>query len=266
MSTLSAPPREEAGASGLPRLPEALARWIGDAALTESSGRSGMRTLRVGGARGAYLKIGPPGTLARAARMQRWWADRGLSAPVAQYLSEDADYLLIEAVPGRNGIAPEHLAQPVRLARALGEALRRLREIDAADCPGDALACDLEAAPGATYAQERLDLLSPFIGPAAAARASAELAAGAQALRRDALVHGDACLPNLMLDDWRFSGFIDLGDAGRGDPHYDMAWSLWSLMYNLRRNEYGEAFLDAYGREAVDPARLRLCALLVAME
>ena len=131
MSTLSAPPREEAGASGLPRLPEALARWIGDAALTESSGRSGMRTLRVGGARGAYLKIGPPGTLARAARMQRWWADRGLSAPVAQYLSEDADYLLIEAVPGRNGIAPEHLAQPVRLARALGEALRRLREIDA---------------------------------------------------------------------------------------------------------------------------------------
>ena len=75
---------------------------------------------------------------------------------------------------------------------------------------------------------------------------------GRGALKSDTLLHGDYCLPNIMLDDWRFSGFIDLGNGGVGDRHVDIFWGVWTLFYNLKTHKYADRFLDAYGREAVD--------------
>jgi kanamycin kinase len=111
-----------------------------------------------------------------------------------------------------------------------------------------------------------LDQLSSFIGAADARTAAAEIAAGASALRVDAVVHGDCCVPNVVLHDWAFSGFVDLGDGGVGDRHLDLAMALWSLRFNLGSAAWGEVFLDAYGRDAVDGGRLRLCGLLSAMD
>ena len=74
----------------------------------------------------------------------------------------------------------------------------------------------------------------------------------------DVLLHGDYCLPNVMLDDWAFAGFIDLGNGGVGDRHIDLFWGSWTLWFNLKTKEYTDYFLDAYGREAVDPEKLFL--------
>lgn len=75
-----------------------------------------------------------------------------------------------------------------------------------------------------------------------------------------ALLHGDYCLPNILLDDWKFSGFIDLGGSGVGDRHIDIFWGVWTLFFNLKSNAYYERFLDTYGREAVEPEILRTVA------
>lgn len=62
------------------------------------------------------------------------------------------------------------------------------------------------------------------------------------------LVHGDACLPNILFrDDGTLGGFVDLGEMGVGDVEVDLAAAVWSLQYNLGPG-HGLAFLHAYGR------------------
>jgi kanamycin kinase len=79
-------------------------------------------------------------------------------------------------------------------------------------------------------------------------------------LSSDTLLHGDYCLPNIILNDWSFSGFIDLDSGGVGDRHLDIFWGIWTLFFNLKTDKYRERFIDAYGRENVDEERLRIVA------
>ena len=79
-------------------------------------------------------------------------------------------------------------------------------------------------------------------------------------LKNEVLLHGDYCLPNVMLDSWRFSAFIDLGNGGVGDRHIDLYWGVWTLAFNLGTDAYGDRFLDAYGRDMVETEKLRAVA------
>lgn len=79
-----------------------------------------------------------------------------------------------------------------------------------------------------------------------------------ETLHSDALIHGDYCLPNIMLDDWRLAGFIDLDHAGFSDRHVDIFWGIWTLQFNLHTDAYRDRFLDAYGRDRVDQDKLEL--------
>jgi kanamycin kinase len=65
-------------------------------------------------------------------------------------------------------------------------------------------------------------------------------------------------LPNFLLDDWSFSGFIDLGNGGVGDRHIDIFWGIWTLEFNLKTNAYRDIFIDAYGRNLVNEDALRV--------
>ena len=60
----------------------------------------------------------------------------------------------------------------------------------------------------------------------------------------------------LSWKDWKLSGFIDLDCAGLGDRHIDLFWGIWSLGFNLKTDKYRERFLDAYGRDRVNPELL----------
>ena len=57
-------------------------------------------------------------------------------------------------------------------------------------------------------------------------------------------VHGDLCLPNILVDDNdEFVGFVDVANAGKGDRAYDYSWLLWSFEYNLKTDKYNERLL-----------------------
>lgn len=60
----------------------------------------------------------------------------------------------------------------------------------------------------------------------------------------EVLVHGDFCLPNIIIGKNNKIGFIDLEDAGLGDPWIDYAWAIWSLEYNLKTTKYKEKLLN----------------------
>lgn len=81
-----------------------------------------------------------------------------------------------------------------------------------------------------------------------------------EALQSKVLLHGDYCLPNIILDNWNFSGFIDVGSGGVGDRHIDLFWGTWTLWFNLKTNKYHERFLDAYGRDKADESILKVVA------
>ena len=81
-------------------------------------------------------------------------------------------------------------------------------------------------------------------------------------LKTDTLLHGDYCLPNIILDNWNFSGFIDLGSGGVGDKHIDLFWGIWTLEFNLKTDKYTNRFLDAYGRFDIEPDMLKIIAAI----
>jgi aminoglycoside phosphotransferase len=74
------------------------------------------------------------------------------------------------------------------------------------------------------------------------------------------LVHGDACLPNLLTDGARITGYVDLAECGLGSPQDDLAAAVWSLDFNLGPG-HGLRFLHAYGvTDADEPMVDRLRA------
>lgn len=81
-------------------------------------------------------------------------------------------------------------------------------------------------------------------------------------LKKEVLIHGDYCLPNIILNNRKFSGYIDLDCGGIGDRHIDVLWGIWTLNYNLGTIEYTNRFIDAYGRDMIEPEKLRMIAAM----
>ncbi|TMG10040.1 MAG: hypothetical protein E6I06_05970, partial [Chloroflexi bacterium] len=64
--------------------------------------------------------------------------------------------------------------------------------------------------------------------------------------RGNVLVHGDYCLPNVLVQDGKLSGLVDVGQSGLGDPEVDLAAGVWTLQYNFGKG-FARAFLEVYG-------------------
>ena len=70
------------------------------------------------------------------------------------------------------------------------------------------------------------------------------------------IIHGDACLPNFVVNNGRLSGVIDVGLCRVGSPTVDLEAAVWSLRHNLG-DGWGGRFLDAYGWHVSDPETVR---------
>lgn len=75
------------------------------------------------------------------------------------------------------------------------------------------------------------------------------------------MTHGDACLPNFMLDGAAFTGFVDCGRAGVADRYQDLALICRSIEYELGA-QWLAPFFRHYGLDTVDQARLNFYRLL----
>ena len=245
-----------------PALPEELRSLLEGAALFDSSCSPEARVCFIDRDGGYYLKSASKGSLATEAALTRYFHTKGLATEVVDYLSYDCDWLLTARVRGEDCTYAGYLEDPKRLCDLLAERLRALHELDHSDCPVKdrmetyfstvernyrAGAYDLSYAEGYWKDPNAKDLFRA-------------LEKGRTLFRFDVLLHGDYCLPNIMLKDWAFSGFIDLGNGGVGDRHVDLFWGAWTLNFNLKTDAYRDRFFDAYGRDRVDEDMLRLVA------
>ena len=177
---------------------------------------------------GYYIKTAEKGQLTMEAEMTRLFNTMGIGAEVVSYLSLDKDYMVTKRARGENCF--NYLNNPERLCEELAKAMKLLHSKPIGNVPVS-LAMEL-------YYNSQYSHL----------------------LKKDTFIHGDFCLPNILLDDWTFSTFIDLGLAGVGDRHIDIYWVLWSLNYNLKTDKYTDYFLDLYGKENFDRKILKIVA------
>jgi len=179
----------------------------------------------------------------------RWLAEQDV--PAARVLdsteAQDRYWLLMTAVPGRDLASSEHLA-PQQIVSLAAHALRTLHALDIKNCPFDHR---LDAK--ITLAREHLltglideeDFDDSRLGQSAEAVFEQMLAARPDS--EDLVVtHGDACLPNLLADNGRFSGFVDCGRLGVSDRFQDLALAAHSIAYNLGE-QWLPVFFEAYG-------------------
>lgn len=210
--------------------------------------------------RGYFVKAAPKGTLEKEARMNRLFYERGLGVEVLEYLTADRDYLVTAAAQGQDLL--HYLHEPEKLCEVLADCLRELHGKAVNNVPlSEAYKKYMEAA--STSAAEGYGhswVLMDRYPITSLKEAWSIMQEYKDQLRADTLIHGDACLPNVILKDWNFSAFIDFDQAGLGDRHMDLYWALWSLRYNLKTERYAERFLDRYGKENYDPELLRAVA------
>lgn len=255
----------------LSAIPTDFHALLSGAQVFDSSCSAQARVLYIDKDQGYYLKSAPGGTLHTEAAMTRYFHGKGLAAEVLAYLRGERDWLLTARVPGEDCLNARYLENPKRLCDTLGEVLRSLHSLSPAGCPvPDRMRAYLDTVkenhragrfdasflPGGCDGDSFLPGMRPI---ATDQEAWAVVEEYAPAFRSDTLLHGDYCLPNVMLDNWRFSGFIDVGCGGVGDRHIDLFWGLWTLQFNLKSTRYGDRFLDAYGRG--DVSRELLCAI-----
>jgi len=75
------------------------------------------------------------------------------------------------------------------------------------------------------------------------------------------LTHGDYCFPNVVINDWSLSGFIDLGRCGVADRYHDLAQAERSVRRNLGER-WVAPFFATYGISTPDEAKLQYYQLL----
>lgn len=242
-------------------LPEALRRVLPAARWERvSHGESGAGVWR---SQRYVVKVQPLGglpssTLRQERERLRWFSDRVPVPVVVGYeVDGEHEYLATTRLPGVPMSDPDALLHPGRVVSLLARALRELHALPVRECPftmtlpvtlrlarerveaGVVDAADFHAE---SRGETAADLLSDLVRSRPA--------------REDLVVtHGDACLPNFIVNGEYVEGLIDVGRAGIADRHADLALAWRSLIRNLDV-EYAERFLDTYGRSLVDPEKL----------
>lgn len=246
-------------------LPAPVSEMITGAEIYDSSFSKEARVFFVDKEDGLFLKEAKAGMLKNEALMTSFFHSRGLSAEVLYYDTIGSkDYFITRRIPGENCIHEMYLKDPERLCDTIAGRLRSLHETDPSGCPvlnriETYRNSVLKGIKGNNY---DLDLFEGIWDFGSVDEVIDMARQGLSKLKAEVLIHGDYCLPNIILNKWRFSGFIDVGNGGLGDRHIDILWGIWTLKYNLKTAEYTDRFKDAYGRDIIDDNKLRVIAAM----
>ena len=205
--------------------PQQLHTYLTDACIYDTS--SGENSQVLYSSHDYYIKIAPKSSLEREAYVTDYLYKQGIGRELLEYISADKDYMVTRPATGQD--ATHFLSQPEKLCRALASAMKYLHSLPTDNLPPS----------------PQMDFYNSD-----------------NTLKYDTFIHGDFCLPNIMLEDYTFKNFIDLGLVGAGDRHIDIFWCLWSLWFNLKTDRYTDYFIDLYGRESVNIETIKKIALL----
>lgn len=189
-----------------------------------------------------YIKYGPHHAVAtmaaEAGRLE--WARPHAAVPevLAVGADETHEWLVTRAIPGLSAVDPRWLAEPEVAVRAVGAGLRALHEaLPVGGCPFEWTVPVRLANAHARGIRVPLELRT------------------APPVDRFVVCHGDACMPNTLLDAGGAPlAHVDLGALGIGDRWADIAVAATSTEWNCGPG-WEDTLIDAYG-VAPDESRL----------
>lgn len=232
-------------------LPEELRRLVENKPFQRDEvGRSGSEVRLY---EDCVLKIRPQSDEAENEHRMLRWLEGRLPAPRCLYHGTEAgkDFLLMSRINGTMACDEACMERENgRFAvRLMAEALKRLWQVDISGCPADqrlskALA---EAERRIRTGEASVDTASPGIyGPDGFADPDALLCWLRENQPEEDLVfsHGDYCMPNVLFQGEKLSGYIDLGNGGVADRWEDIAMAHRSLRNNFCGVFGGKAYKD----------------------
>lgn len=191
-----------------------------------------------------YLKVGP--TLS-AERMRLLWLDGKLSVPkvVASSRQDGQEYLLLTELAGVTADYENFDTDTTSLVELIAEGVRTIHSVAVTNCPFDAT---VESFMLIAERIVRLNLLDQKdLSVTYRDRTIEDLYNSLLRLRPNneqiVFTHGDYCLPNILIQQGKISGFVDLGLSGLGDPYRDLTLIVRSIRRNLGKSGYDHSSL-----------------------
>jgi len=214
-----------------------------------------------------YLKINKPESIFNLAKEKTIlkWIGSKLPAPDVIFYSmfEGKEYLLITEIEGKVSFEAKSDEEKRSAIRILAEGLRKIHSIDASDSPINNLPDNL-----IKLAKDRMEkklVKSNNFDERWANMSVEELFEEVLRLKPDkydlVFTHGDYCLPNIIVNDGKLSGFIDWLFAGTNDRYFDLAAVVWSIGFNFGA-KWTKYFFEDYGLEDIDWDRIKFYQML----
>lgn len=177
------------------------------------------------------LKIEAANEVSNNERRMMAWLEGRLPTPrmLAFEAENGVNYLLMTKAHGTMACDRSYLENPKQLLELLADGLDQVRRVDVSDCPSDqTLATRLRQAEARVLAGQCEARPCGFSSPEALLKWLVDN----RPEERCAFSHGDFCLPNILGEQGRMTGLIDLGSAGIADWDYDVMTCRDSLERN----------------------------------
>ncbi len=189
-------------------------------------------------------------------RIMRWLKGK-VPAPRVIVFEKDEDhqYLLMSRVQGKMTCDEYFMEHPDELYKLLADALKMLWSVDITDCPKTRDIDDQlkEGRYRVEHDMVDVDDAEPTTFCEDGFKDPEELLKWLEDNKPEyepVLSHGDFCLPNILVEDGKISGFIDMGGTAVGDKWQDVALCYRSLKHNADGTFGGKVYPD------IDPDKI----------
>lgn len=183
--------------------------------------------------------------------MMKWLEDK-LPVPKVLYSMKEngINFLLMSRIQGKMSCSTDLLENPNHLVKLLADGLRMLWNVDVSKCPYNSSIdnklrqaeiivqsnlCDMENVEPTTYGESGFENPEALLQWLKDNKPDEELV----------FSHGDFCLPNIIIEDDKINGFIDLGRSSIADKYQDLALCYRSLQHNYD-GKYGGGVYEGF--------------------
>lgn len=187
------------------------------------------------------------------------WLEGKLPVPRVLFYGTDetSEYLLMSEIKGVNASEPSHKDDLPAILTSLGAGLKTIHSVPIQDCPFDqSLGMKIEEAKNrVNQGLVDEDDFDKVRKGRKARDLFKELITKRPLHEELVFTHGDYCMPNVIVENQKVSGFIDWGRAGIADKYQDIALAIRSISSNFGK-EFVPFFLAGYGIKDVDGSKI----------
>lgn len=215
-------------------------------------------------AKKCYLKVGQKGSLKREKEILLWLKGKLPVPSVLYYSGGEKEFLLLEGIEGSDLVGAMDYLNSKEVVLLIAEGLKMIHSVDIRSCP-----FNMRLSKKLAEAKRLVELgfvdkknFEPENLQRAPEEILSKLILEIPSSEELVFTHGDYCLPNIIVQNNKISGFIDIGRGGVADKYQDIALAVRSIRHNLKTGEFVSLFFEGYGLKDIDFSKIEYYILL----